>query len=145
MQKDQLSELVDRVNILWRSDATLADRKEMKRVWWSFLHDLDFGKCHELIDTMNMSGDWAPRPGEIRKRILLKDIPTWIECWNEMRQRYQAIQSGSWYDERIEVSELTLAIIEKLGEEGARMHTNGDRSEFKSIYDSVVSSWLEEK
>ncbi len=143
MTKEELSDLVERVNLLWRSDMTMADKKALKGVWWEYLHDLEAGRCKTIIDQYNLRGDWAPKPGDVRRLYLLKSVPTHMDCWAEMRERYTTINSGGFWEDSGEVHELTQSIIRRLGEEGAKMHTNGDRSEFKAVYEQELGTWIE--
>lgn len=142
MTKDELSELVDLVNASWNQTPFKDDLNKQRKAWWHFLQDLDSGAVQRVIDVMAISGRFPPRPGELRRKVLLGDIPTAIEAWAELQSAREAVYGGSL---ATPVSELTRKTMKALGDQVNGMHTNGDRDKFFEAYQVATDKLIEER
>lgn len=137
MTREQLIELVDRMLATWNTDPNKDARKNLYKAWWSILHDLEHGACDRALTAIAVEASpYQPRPGEIRRRVILTDIPPHpLEAWAQLQQATTALAAGTRPDG---VHPLVLDTMRRIGG-GAGLHTNGDRDAFCDLYRTVCT------
>lgn len=121
----------------------MAELKEQKRAWWVFVHDLSYPDCYRTINELAVIGQrFLPRPGDIRRHVILGNLPDAIEAWDELQDARAAANSGN-QPERL--SELAYLTAQKFGSTGAGLHTGADRAEWTRLYLATLDEYVKEK
>lgn len=143
MNKDQATELVANVNASWGRDPNMEAFKDQCRVWFRFVHDLNLEDCMKVIDRLALStSPFPPRPGDIRRRVIMGVIPDALEAWEEILEANNAVANGN---DPPAMRPLTLATARRLGSQMSGLRTNGDRDRFVEFYRTVVDEEVQDK
>lgn len=142
MTREELEQLVDHVNGCWNLTPFKEDLAKQRRTWFRFFGDISLEKAMAAVDAHAVTEKFQPRPGELRRRVLIGKIPSAMEAWAELQSAREAVYGGQM---ATPMSEATTVVVKKLGDQARGMHTNGDRDKFIEMFDTVIREWIEEK
>lgn len=134
MTKDELSELVEFTNGAFNRDAQPFAVKSQKKAWWEFLNDLAYTDCLAVVKRAAVVDRYMPRPGDIRRQVLVGTLPDPIEAWEELRKVSTRVANG---EDAVPVHPLTKETMKRLGQQAMGFYTNGDRDAFVRLYERV--------
>lgn len=150
MTKTELVEIVDRVYATWNQVVPQSSAKVIYDAWWRLLSDLGLDDCHRSIDSLAIDDSYMPRPGALRKHVLLlpyrntKDAPASAqEAWAIVQKMGAAAARGEYSHTSLHPC-LQKSIALLGGTTALGLHTNGDRNSFIEVYNQVVTSWENE-
>jgi hypothetical protein len=147
LTKTELVELVDRVYATWNQVVPQSSAKVIYEAWWRLLSDLRLEDCHRSLDSLAIADSYMPRPGALRKYVVLQDqnkqyglAPQPAEAWATL----QAIGGASARGEYVQVHlhpcvQKAVALLG--GTAALALHTNGDRNSFTEVYKEVLEAW----
>lgn len=148
MTKNELVELVDRVYASWNQVVPQSSAKVIYEAWWRLLSDLNQEECHQVVDSLAISDSYMPRPGSIRKLTILRyssvsQPPSAQEAWATLQKLGVASAKGEYL--QVSLHECVSQAISLLGGTAALgLYTNGDRTSFTELYNTVVDTWSNE-
>lgn len=151
MKKTELVELVDRVYATWNQVVPHSSAKVIYEAWWRLLSDLEAEDCHLSLDSLAIDDSYMPRPGALRKAVVLYSYqynqdglpPSAQEAWATVQKMGAAAARGEYIHMPIHSClQKSLALLG--GTSALGLHTNGDRNSFIEVYNQVVASWENE-
>ena len=151
MKKTELVELVDRVYATWNQVVPHSSAKVIYEAWWRLLSDLEVEDCHQSLDSLAIDDSYMPRPGALRKHVMLhpsrysqSGLPSSAqEAWATVPKMGAAAARGEYIHTPIHSClQKSLALLG--GTSALALHTNGDRNSFIEVYNQVVASWENE-
>jgi hypothetical protein len=144
LTKTELKEIVDRIFLMWNQQINPISAKDLYNGWWRILLDLEKDDVDVTIDELVIENGYMPRAGEVRRRTINRihgiDVPSPIQAWQQFREAADASASGAYEGKRLH--ELVGKTVNALG--GVRaysLHTNGDREQFLSMYESIIKDY----
>lgn len=151
MTKAELVELVDRVYATWNQVVPHSASKEIYGAWYRLLSSLELEDCHRAVDSLAIADNYMPRPGGLRKLVLLDQYkscdsyaPSSQEAWATLQAVAVSASNGSYSP--LSLHACVSEALALLGGTAAfsRLQTNGDRNSFTEAYNKVVSEWENE-
>lgn len=143
MTKDELVALVEHVNACWNRSLPREDVKAMNRAWWELCGDLDETKTRAVINELALTAPYTPRPGEVRRLVLMPGLPSPIELWAELQAISRMMHTGS--DQGRKPMSPTLKLIyHRMGDTLMGLVTNGDRNAFINVAETVINEQIKE-
>jgi hypothetical protein len=141
MDKLETSTVVDHANACWNKNPYNEDLKIQKRAWHALLQDLAFEDVMRVINRMAITSAYPPRPGEVRREVIMGKLPLAMAAWSELQAWRDAVNKGG---ETPELSEFTKAAIVSIGSQVALgLQTNGDRDRFFEAFERVIQETIE--
>jgi hypothetical protein len=151
LKKTELVELVDRVYATWNQVVPHSSSKVIYEAWWRLLSDLEAEDCHLSLDSLAIDDSYMPRPGALRKHVVLAQVrntkehlpSSAQEAWATVQKMGAAAARGEYIHTPIHSClQKSLALLG--GTSALALHTNGDRNSFIEVYNQVVTLWENE-
>lgn len=134
MTRAELVRVVDIVTAAWNTHAD--DHNRTVRVWWRYLQDLEYGDVLNVVDRLVVTSNWAPKVGEVRRRVLdgtePSDAPTVTQAWAQAADRMRAVEQGTEWPP---VHELVTAALRETGAGPGRL----DERSFRQTYERLLA------
>ena len=142
MTDDEIRALVAHANSTYGKAPLPNEASQMRHSWKRFLHDLDGAVVRETFDALALTETYMPRPGELRVKVLLGDLPSGLEAWAALQRAREGIASGGEYPA---MDPFVAEFVRSLGDTAMGLHTNGDRSMFLAAYERYTAKHLQSR
>lgn len=135
MTPTETIEIVDRVLATWNKTSTKTERADIYKAWQRLLTDLPIDAVHAAIDTLAVTVDWMPTVGQVRRAAIdhTDPVPAAIEAWTQYRAACEAVRSGTT------PNTMHPLVADCARRVGGGLHTNGDRDQFITLYDTLAA------
>lgn len=148
MTKSELEELAYQVFASYNQVLYDADKKVVLRAWFDILHDIPYDGGKRAFLDIAATSSFMPKPGDIRRayidrhtimpKLLLPQI-----AWGILLRVVKEANSGS--PTKVPMPEEVSRTIQLLGDSVWGYHTNGDRTEFYKVYETVLAEMQKQK
>lgn len=95
MKGDDLTQLVDFICATWNISYTRAEKKAAYQSWNRYVGKFEYNDVMDLIDRHALTTKWAPRPPEIRNKLIDPDLPTDQQAYMQAIALKEAVAYGT--------------------------------------------------